>query len=145
LAGTCDLLAEAVTWSCPSKYRVAFFTPIWLQHCRIRRRWVTICRVDNREQAAAACQAEMFCGELHEHTAQLEEQAAKFRAQMARYTAIGQHNQVKRLQSQLRMLILERRHVANMLASLGHAYPCQHAHAGHTSPQRQLLEHSTTA
>ena len=145
MAGSRVILAETVKRNGSSKFRVAHFTPIWLQHCRIRRRWVTICRVDNRGIAAASGQAENFCGELHAHIAQLEEQAGKFKAQMARYTSIGQHNQVNRLQSQLRMLILERRHVANMLASLGHAYPCQHAHAGHTSPQRQLLEHSTTA
>jgi hypothetical protein len=49
------------------------------------------------------------------------------------------------LQSQLRMLILERRHVANMLASLGHSYPCRHAHAAPQYAQNQLLVHSTTA
>jgi hypothetical protein len=49
------------------------------------------------------------------------------------------------LQSQLRMLILERRHVANMLASLGHGYPCRHAHAAPQYVQNQLLVHSTTA
>ena len=101
--------------------------------------------MDDREIAAAAGQAENFCGELHAHITQLEEQAGKFKAQMARYTAIGQHNQVNRLQSQLRMLILERRHVTNMLASLGHDYPCRHARAGAQYAQRQLLEHSTTA
>jgi len=101
--------------------------------------------VGNRGNDATSGQAEKFCGELHAHISQLEEQAAKFKAQMARYTAIGQHNQVKRLQSQLRMLILERRHVANMLASLGHGYPCQHAHAEVVDAQRQLLEHSTSA
>ena len=95
--------------------------------------------------AANLGQAENFCGELHAHIAQLEEQAGKFRAQMARYTAIGQHNQVTRLQSQLRMLLLERRHVANMLTSLGHGYPCGHVHAGAQYAQPQLLEHSTTA
>ena len=95
--------------------------------------------------AAHLRQAENFCGELHAHIAHLEEQAGKFKAQMARYTAIGQHNQVKRLQSQLRMLILERRHVANMLASLGHGYPCRHAHAAPQYVQNQLLVHSTTA
>ena len=95
--------------------------------------------------AAHVGQAEIFCGELHAHIAQLEEQAGKFKAQMARYSAIGQHNQVKRLQSQLRMLILERRHVANMLASLGHGYPCRHAHAAPQYAQNQLLVHSTTA
>ena len=94
---------------------------------------------------ASSGQAENFCGELHAHIAQLEEQAAKFKAQMARYTAIGQHNQVNRLQSQLRMLILERRHVANMLATLGHNYPCRQAHAGAGHAQPQWLAHSTTA
>ncbi|MEI7517807.1 MAG: hypothetical protein WCJ98_04935 [Mycobacteriaceae bacterium] len=101
--------------------------------------------MERREMAAKLGQAENFCTELHAHIAQLEEQSGKFRAQMARYTAIGQHNQVKRLQSQLRMLILERRHVVNMLASLGHGYPCGHARADAHYAHPQLLEHSTTA
>ena|GEM_PF-1054628 len=101
--------------------------------------------MENRGTKASSRQAENFCVELHEHVAQLEDQAAKFKAQMARYTAIGQQNQVKRLQNQLRMHILERRHVANMLASLGHGYPCRQAHAGAEYAQPQLLEHSTTA
>ena len=101
--------------------------------------------VERRVMAANIGQAENFCSELSAHIAQLEEQVGKFRAQMARYTSIGQYNQVKRLQSQLRMLILERRHVVNMLASLGHAYPCVNAHAGDTGAQHQLLAHSTTA
>jgi hypothetical protein len=101
--------------------------------------------VERRAIAAKIGQAENFCGELNAHIAQLEEQAGKFKAQMARYTSIGQHNQVKRLQNQLRMLILERRHVVNMLASLGHGYPCAHADAGDTGAQPQLLAHSTTA
>ena len=96
-------------------------------------------------QDANSVQAENFCRELHAQIVHLEEQAAKFKAQMARYSAIGQHKQVTRLQSELRMLILERRHVANMLSSLGHGYPCRHAHAGHLDAQHQWLEHSTTA
>jgi hypothetical protein len=95
--------------------------------------------------AAKIGQAENFCGELNAQITQLEEQGSKFKAQMARYTSIGQYNQVKRLQSQLRMVILERRHVVNMLASLGHGYPCAHADAGDTGAQPQSLEHSTTA
>lgn len=139
------LIAETVTRSCPSKFRIVNLTPIWLAPSRIRRRWVTLCRVRDRELAANSGQAENFCGELHAQIGQLEEQSAKFKAQLARYTAIGQHNQVKRLQSQLRMLILERRHVANMLASLDHAYPCVQAHAEDTGAQPQVLAHSTTA
>jgi hypothetical protein len=64
---------------------------------------------------------------------------------MARYTAIGQSNQVHRLQSHLRMLILARRHVANLLASLGHGYPCGHAHTRAGYAPAQVLAHSTTA
>jgi hypothetical protein len=101
--------------------------------------------VENRVTDASSRQAESFCVDLHAHIAQLEDQAAKFKSQLARYTAIGQHNQAKRLQSQLRMLILERRHVANMLASLGHGYPCGHVHTRAGYAQAQLLAHSTTA
>jgi hypothetical protein len=101
--------------------------------------------VISRGTAASSGQAENFCGDLHAHIAQLEKQAGKFKAQMARYTSIGQINQAKRLQSQLRMLILERRHVVNMLASLGHGYPCGLAHTGDAGAQPQLLAHSTTA
>lgn len=101
--------------------------------------------MQHRLSDASSRQAENFCGELHAHIAQLEDQAAKFKSQMTRYTAIGQPNQLKRLQGQLRMLILERRHVANLLAALGHGYPCQHARAGVLDAQRQLLEYSTTA
>ena len=99
----------------------------------------------NRGTDASSRQAENFCVELHAHIAQLEDQAAKFKSQMARYTAIGQSNQVKRLQNQLRMLLLERRHVANMLTSLGHGYPCGHAHTRAGYAPAQVLAHSTTA
>ena len=100
--------------------------------------------METRGTKASSRQAENFCVELHAHIAQLEDQAAKFKSQMARYTAIGQSNQVKRLQNQLRMLILERRHVANMLASLGHGYPCGHAHTRTGYTQAQLPAHSST-
>jgi hypothetical protein len=83
---------------------------------------------------ADRAQADIFCEELHRQIALLDEQRATFRAEMARYSSGHRLEQVKRMQRELRTTALERRKLLDLVAGLGHRYPCDHHDPGPRGP-----------
>jgi hypothetical protein len=76
---------------------------------------------------ANRAQASYFCAELHQRIALLDDEAIKRRSRMARLASIHQDSLVRALQDEMRSALVERRKIADMLAALGHRYPCVHA------------------
>ena len=76
---------------------------------------------------ANRAQASYFCAELHQWIAVLDDEAIKRRSRMARLASIHQDSLVRALQDEMRSALVERRRIADMLAALGHRYPCNHA------------------
>ena len=76
---------------------------------------------------ANRAQASYFCTELHQRIAVLDDEAIKRRSRMARLASIHQDSLVRALQDEMRSALVERRKIADMLAALGHRYPCVHA------------------
>ena len=75
---------------------------------------------------ADRAQAEAFCDELNRQIDALDGATDKLKAAMARYLAERRDAQVKRVQTRLRSMAVERRKLVDMLHDLGHSHPCQH-------------------
>lgn len=77
-----------------------------------------------------AAQAALFCTDLHRHIAELDAQASMIAGRLR--NEMGLRGRSRRLdligfyQGQLRGRAAERRRVMEMLAAMGHGYPCSH-------------------
>ena len=82
---------------------------------------------ENDEKRGA--QAAVFCADLHRHIALLDSQASTIAAKLRGDVDVsgpGQPSRGGSLHGKLTELSDERRRVMDLLASIGHSYPCSH-------------------
>ena len=72
---------------------------------------------------ASQCQADYFRGELHREVDLLNERVRRCQAKLATNARLGQVDQVRHMQAQLRNCAIERRKLTEMLAELTRRFP----------------------
>lgn len=80
---------------------------------------------------ASLAQAAVFCVELHRHIELLDRrassQARRLRTHKGQQGALRRPDVIAAIQKELTELAVARRGLLEMLAAMGHGYPCGHA------------------